>query len=68
MTFKNQKDYLKYLNTRNVSLDKKISWAEEYLDKELGKQFEITRLKMPLKENARYSDWRTQKKRYGLCI
>jgi predicted alpha/beta hydrolase family esterase len=58
MTFKNQKDYLKYLKNKDVSIENKPRWALEYLDKELGKKFKIIRPRFPLSENAKYSDWK----------
>lgn len=58
MTFKKQKDYLHFLKTRQVSLEKKKFWPLEYLDKELGRNFEIIRPRMPLQDNAKYSDWK----------
>jgi predicted alpha/beta hydrolase family esterase len=58
MTFKNQKDYLKYLKTKDVSIENKPRWALEYLNKELGKKFQIIRPRFPLSENAKYSDWK----------
>jgi predicted alpha/beta hydrolase family esterase len=64
MTFKNQKDYLKYLKERDVSIEKKIRWAEGYLDKELGKKFHIIRPRFPLSENAKYSDWKIHFERF----
>jgi predicted alpha/beta hydrolase family esterase len=64
MTFKNQKDYLYYLKTRKIKLEKKKSWAVEYLDKNLGKSFEIIRPTMPLKENAKYIEWKLHFERY----
>ena len=57
-TFKNRKDYLHYLKTRTISIEKKPKWALEYLDKELGRKFEIIRPRMPLQENANYEDWK----------
>ncbi len=63
-TFKNKKDYLNFLKTRPISLIKKPSWAENYLDKELGKNFEIIRPSMPLKENAKYKEWKLFFERY----
>ncbi|KKU43396.1 MAG: hypothetical protein UX61_C0021G0001, partial [Parcubacteria group bacterium GW2011_GWA2_46_7] len=47
MTFKNKKDYLRFLKTRQISIEKKIRWGEDYLDKTLGKNFEIIRPRMP---------------------
>ncbi len=57
-TFKNRPDYVKYLKTRPVVAVAKKRWAAEYLDKKLGKGFEIIRPRMPLQENARYEDWK----------
>jgi predicted alpha/beta hydrolase family esterase len=64
MTFKNGKDYLHYLRTKEVSIEKKKRWAEGYLDKELGKNFEIIRPRFPLSENAKYEDWKIFFERY----
>src|SRR3989338_8058268 len=64
MTFKNKKDYLSYLKTRKISIEKKIKWSDDYLDKKLGKHFEIIRLSMPLKENAKYREWKIHFERY----
>lgn len=58
MTFKSEKDYLRYLKTKNVSAKKFVSWSGEYLDKSLGKGFEIIRPRMPLQDNAKYRDWK----------
>ncbi len=57
-TFKNDREYVKWLSTRKVSVDKKIKWSAEYLDKELGQNFEIIRPRMPLQDNAKYRDWK----------
>ena len=64
MTFKNRKDYLKYLKTKEISFGKKIRWYEGYLDKELGRSFEIIRPKMPLAENSQYEDWKIWFRRF----
>ena len=58
MTFKNKKDYLRFLKTRQISIEKKIRWGEDYLDKTLGKNFEIIRPRMPLQDDAKYTDWK----------
>ena len=63
-TFKNHKDYLKFLKTRPVSIEKRIRWSEEYLDKRFGRDFEIIRPVMPLKENAKYNDWKVHFERF----
>jgi predicted alpha/beta hydrolase family esterase len=64
MTFKNQKDYLNYLKNKDVSLEKKSRWSEVYLDKELGKKFQIIRPRFPLQDNAKYEDWKIMFERY----
>ncbi|MEK7116615.1 MAG: alpha/beta hydrolase [Patescibacteria group bacterium] len=58
MTFKNDRDYLRYLKTRKIRIQKKVNWAGDYLDKELGKKFEIIKPRMPLQDNAQYRDWK----------
>ncbi len=64
MTFKNKKDYLHYLKTREVSLEKKARWSGEYLEKKFGKSFKIIRPQMPLKEDAKYVEWLIHFERY----
>ncbi len=63
-TFRNRKDYLHYLKTRPISLEKKKRWSLDYLDKNLGKKFEIIRPRMPLQDNAKYEDWKIYFERY----
>jgi len=63
-TFKNKKDYLKYLKTRKISIEKRVMWNDNYLDKELGKNFEIIRPRMPLPDNAEYKYWKIAFERY----
>ncbi len=64
MTFKNKKDYLRFLRTRKVSVNKKIGWAGDYLDKKLGKKTEIIRPRMPLQDNAKYGEWKIYFERF----
>lgn len=64
MTFENRKDYLYYLKTREVSLEKYKIWTGEYLDKKLGKSFQIIRPRMPLQDDAKYGDWKIAFERY----
>ena len=64
MTFKNDKDYLSYLKTRNIRIKKRTNWATDYMDKELGKKFEIIRPRMPLQDNAQYRDWKIHFERH----
>jgi predicted alpha/beta hydrolase family esterase len=58
MTFKNRRDYLSYLKNREVSIERKIRWSDDYLDKKLANRFDIIRPMMPLSDNARYEDWK----------
>lgn len=56
-TFKTRKDYLHFLKTREISIAEKLPWHGEYLKKKLGADFEIIKPRMPLQDNANYSDW-----------
>ena len=64
MTFKNKKDYLRYLKTIKSSLERRVRWSDDYLDKELGKKFEIIRPRMPLQDYAKYNDWKIYFERF----
>lgn len=64
MTFKSEKDYLHYLKTKKISTQKKVYWSGEYLEKSLGKKFEIIIPRMPLQDNAKYRDWKIFFERY----
>ena len=64
MTFKNKKDYLHFLKTREISIEKKIKWSDSYLDRKLGKYFEIIRPRMPSSENAKYIEWKIHFERH----
>ena len=64
MTFKNKKDYLHFLKTRKISTEKKISWSGDYLDKKLGRSFEIIRPRMPLQDYAQYDEWKIHFERF----
>ncbi len=64
MTFKNKKDYLHFLKTREISIEEKIRWTDDYLKKKLGKNFEIIKPRMPLADNAKYNDWKIHFERH----
>jgi hypothetical protein len=64
MTFKTQNDYIDYLKNKTISLEKRVSWAGDYFDKKLGKDFDIIRPRMPSQDNAKYSDWKILFERY----
>lgn len=56
-TFKSNRGYLHFLKTRLLSIEKKISWNDAYLDKKLGAKFHVIRPRMPLQDNAKYKEW-----------
>ncbi len=64
MTFKNRKDYLHFLKTREIKLNKKARWSYDFLDKTLSKKFQIIRPRMPLGDNAKYFDWKIHFERF----
>jgi predicted alpha/beta hydrolase family esterase len=64
MTFKSRKDYLSFLSNLEVSLEKYEKWTGDYLDKKIGKEFDIIRLDMPNRLNAQYEDWKIYFERY----
>jgi hypothetical protein len=64
MTFKNKKDYIDWLKNRTVSVEKKERWSDGYLEKKLGKEFDIIRPRMPLQDDAKYTDWKIFFERY----
>lgn len=64
MTSKNKKDYLNFLSTRKISITPKIRWGDDYLGKKLGSNFKIIRPRMPLQDNAKYSDWKIHFERF----
>lgn len=64
MTFKNKKDYVHFLKTRDISIEKHISWSNEHLQNKLGNNYEIIRPSMPLQDNAKYNEWKIHFERY----
>lgn len=64
MTFKNEKGYLHYLKARPITLEKRVYWAGEYLEKSLGKRFHVIMPRMPPQDNAKYRDWKICFERY----
>ncbi|MGE5425740.1 MAG: alpha/beta hydrolase [Bacillota bacterium] len=63
MTFLKHEDYLRYLRTREVILERPSFWTE-VLEEQLGPDFQIIRPRMPLRENASYEDWKIHFERY----
>ena len=64
MTFKTKKEYLHYLETRDISIEKKVRWHQKYLSKRLGKSCDIIQPRMPLSDNATYKEWKIHFERY----
>jgi len=64
MTFKRRKDYISYLQNREISIDEKPSWKGDYLKNSLGSGFEIIKPRMPLQDNAKYEDWKIHFERH----
>lgn len=57
-TFMTDREYLKYLRTKKVSLGKRVRWNGDNLQKDLGSKFLLTVPRMPLQDNASYRDWK----------
>ncbi len=66
--FKRESDYLNYLKTRNISSQEKKRWNQEYLSYELGKYFDIISPRMPLRENAKYEEWKINFERFFILL
>lgn len=64
MTFEKEKEYLDFLKNRPISPEGKRYWSGDDFAKNLGRNFEIIRPQMPLKENARYKDWKIHFERF----
>ncbi|MFH0853345.1 MAG: alpha/beta hydrolase [bacterium] len=63
-TFYNKKEYLRYLKTRDIRIEKKISWNGDYLENKLGKEFQIIQPRMPLQDCAKYDEWKIHFERF----
>ncbi|GIW64115.1 MAG: hypothetical protein KatS3mg092_0048 [Patescibacteria group bacterium] len=63
-TFRKRKDYLNYLKNKEISLEEIKNWSGDYLDQKLKNHFQLVRVKMPLKENSRYKEWKIIFKKY----
>ncbi len=63
-TFTTDKDYLKYLRTKKVSLGQRIRWNGDNFQKDLGSKFLLTVPRMPLQDNAQYRDWKIMFENY----
>ncbi len=63
-TCKDRRDYLKHLKGRKISIEKRINWAQDYLEIELGRNYQVIRPRMPLQDNAKYAEWEIHFKRF----
>jgi len=63
-TNKNYQEYLHYLKTRKISIEKRVNWAGDYLEKQLGKGFQVIRPRMPGADNAKYNEWKIHFERH----
>ena len=64
MTFSDQEDYINFLKTREITIEKKIKWSDKFLADSLGPAFQIIKLRMPLQDNAQYEDWKIHFERF----
>jgi predicted alpha/beta hydrolase family esterase len=64
MTFKSKKHYINFLKKREISIEPKIRWYDEFLTKKLGNIFNIIRPRMPLQDNAKYTEWKIHFERF----
>lgn len=66
MTFWKKKDYFNYIRKGKIKffVGERPSWHGSIFDKELGKNFEIIRPRMPLIEDAKYEYWKTHFEKY----
>jgi len=63
-TFKSKKDYLHFLKNRKISIERKARWTDDFLKKNLSRDFEIIKPRMPLQDNAKYGEWKIHFERY----
>ena len=63
-TFNSKEEYINFLKTRSVSIERKISWSDEYLRKKLGKKVHIIQPRMPCKDNSNYDEWKIHFERF----
>lgn len=62
-TFKNKRDYLKFLQTRSISIELKNDWKDN-ISRQLNKDFEVIFPRMPCKEYAHYNEWKIHFERF----
>ena len=64
-THQNRSSFVKFIKHKlTISIEKKIKWSDDYLDHNLKKDFFVIKPAMPLKENARYLEWKIYFEKY----
>ena len=64
MTFEKDKDYLNFLKTRSIKINKEPKWWGNYLKRELGKEVQLIIPRMPLQDRAKYEEWKIHFERH----
>lgn len=64
MTFKSQKDFINFLKNREISIKKTDWWTDEFLKQSLSQNFDIIKPRMPLQDNAKYTEWKIHFEKY----
>src|SRR3989344_9185017 len=64
MTFNTKQDYLNFLKKREISIERKARWGDEYLRDKLGKKLNIIQPRMPCKDNSNYEEWKIHFERF----
>lgn len=64
MTFNTKQNYIDFLKTREISIERKIRWGDEYLREKLGKKLHIIQPRMPCKDNSNYEEWKIHFERH----
>ncbi|MGM5485515.1 MAG: alpha/beta hydrolase [Nanobdellota archaeon] len=62
-TFRKKEDYINFLKTRDISIEDKKRWSDDYIKEELS-DCKIIKPRMPLKEDAKYEDWKIHFERH----
>ncbi|HLC73255.1 MAG TPA: alpha/beta hydrolase [Candidatus Nanoarchaeia archaeon] len=64
MTFNTKQNYINFLKKREISIERKVRWGDEYLRERLGKKLHIIQPRMPCKDNSKYEEWKIHFERH----
>ena len=64
MTFNNKKEYINFLKTRKIKIERRIRWGDEYLRNQLGKHVQIIQPRMPCQDYSQYEEWQIHFERH----